>query len=136
MDVTRPKMSYWVVAVLGLVWNLMGCMNYITQSNPSAVAQMPEAYQALIATRPVWATAAFGIGVFGGAVGCILLLLRRSVAVSALLLSVFGIAVTMLHAMLATALSMQVLLGTGTSVLVGLVLLWVARAAKGKGWLI
>lgn len=136
MDVTRPKMSYWVVAVLGLVWNLMGCMNYITQSNPAAVAQMPEAYQALIATRPAWATAAFAVGVFAGAVGCILLLLRRGVAVSVFVLSVFGIALTMLHAVTATGLSAQVLLGTGTSVLVGLVLLWVARAAKGKGWLV
>lgn len=136
MEVTKPAMSYWVIAVLGLVWNLMGCMNYIAQSDTAAVAHMPEAYQALIAGRPAWATAAFAIGVFGGAVGCILLLLRRGVAVSVFVLSILGIGMTALHAVLATTLSVQVLLGTGTSVLVGLVLLWVARAAKGKGWLV
>lgn len=131
----KPKMSFWVIAVLGLVWNLMGCMNYITQTNSAAVAQMPEAYQALIASRPAWATAAFAVAVFGGAVGCILLLMRRRVAVQVFVVSLAGIVLTTGHVIGVSGLSLAVLLPVTASFLVGVVLLWVAYAATQKGWL-
>jgi hypothetical protein len=135
MQVTKPTLSYWLVAGLGLVWNLMGCLNYITQTNPDVVAQMPEAYQTLIANRPTWATGAFAIGVFGGAVGCILLLLKRAVAKPVFILSLAGVVLTTLHAVVSSGASLQVALSAGSSVLVAVVLLWVAVAAGGKGWL-
>ena len=131
----KPNWNYWVIVVLGLFWNVMGSLNYITQTNPEAVAAMPEAYQTLIASRPAWATAAFAIAVFAGAVGCILLLMRRKVAFQVLLLSLLGVVVTLIHAVIATGFSGQVLMGTGMSVVVAAVLLWVARMAESKGWL-
>ena len=45
MTLVKPHFSFWVVAGAGLVWNLMGCLNYIMQANPDTVAQMPEVYQ-------------------------------------------------------------------------------------------
>ena len=131
----KPNWNYWVIVVLGLFWNVMGSLNYITQTNPEAVAAMPEAYQTLIASRPAWATAAFAIAVFAGAVGCILLLMRRKVAFQVLLLSLLGVVVTLIHAVIATGFSGQVLMGTGMSVVVAAVLLWVARMAESKEWL-
>jgi len=135
MDNVKPAISYWAIAVMGLIWNLMGCMNYISQSNASAVAQMPEAYQAMIAARPAWAVAGFAVAVFGGAVGCILLLMRRAVAVQVLCASLIGVVVTMAHVLGASGLSVPALLPVAMSLLVGAVLLWVAYAAKKKGWL-
>lgn len=135
MDMDKPKISYWTIAALGLAWNLMGCLNFIAQTNPDTVAQMPEAYGAVIASRPAWATAAFAIAVFGGAVGCILLLLRRRVAVQVLMLSLGGIMLTMVHAVLTAGFAAQVLIGTGMSLLIGIVLLWMARLASRSGWL-
>ena len=135
MDMDKPKISYWTIAALGLAWNLMGCLNIIAQTNPDTVAQMPEAYGAVIASRPAWATAAFAIAVFGGAVGCILLLLRRRVAVQVLMLSLGGIMLTMVHAVLTAGFAAQVLIGTGMSLLIGIVLLWMARLASRSGWL-
>ncbi len=132
---SKPGLNYWPIVILGLVWNLMGCLNFIGQSDPDVVAAMPEAYQAVIADRPAWATAAFAIAVFGGAVGCILLLLRRAVAVQVLILSLFGVGVTLIHAILAAGLSAQVLTSTGMSLVVAAILLWVAQMAKGRGWL-
>ncbi|WP_341368086.1 hypothetical protein [Yoonia sp. BS5-3] len=72
----KPTWSYWSVAAMGLLWSVMGCLNF----KDDCVAQMPQSYHNLIAQRPFWATAAFAFAVFGGAVGCILLLLRRAVA--------------------------------------------------------
>ncbi|NQZ72146.1 MAG: hypothetical protein HRT60_03675 [Dinoroseobacter sp.] len=86
----KPHFSYWLIAATGLLWSLGGCLNYITQTSPEAVAQMPEVYQLLINGRPAWATAGFAISVFGGAVGCILLLMRRRQAVPVLALSLIG----------------------------------------------
>ena len=135
MDTRKPKISYWTIAVLGLAWNLMGCLNFIAQTNPETVAQMPEAYGAVIASRPAWATAAFAVAVFGGAVGCILLLLRRGVAVHVLMLSLGGIVLSLVHAVMTAGFAAQVLIGTGMSLLIGIVLLWMARLAQRSGWL-
>ena len=65
MTLAKPHFSFWIFAAVGLLWNLMGCLNYIMQANADVVAQMPELYQAIIAARPAWATAAFAIAVFG-----------------------------------------------------------------------
>ena len=131
----KPKLSYWLIAGLGLIWNLMGCMNYIVQTNAEGVARMPEAYQALILSRPAWATAAFAIAVFGGAVGCILLLLRRRVAVYVLILSLIGTAVTLAQAVGFEGFSSQVMMSTGMAFLVSVVLWWTGRTADRAGWL-
>lgn len=131
MSVAKPHFSFWIVAGLGLAWNLMGCLNYIAQTNPETVAQMPEIYQVLIAGRPVWATAAFGIAVFGGAVGCILLLLRRRVAVGIFILSLLGIGLTGFFTLRVLGPVPSMIL----SALVGAALLWYATLARRFGWL-
>ena len=131
MSLVKPHFSFWIVAALGLVWNLVGCLNYVVQTNPDVVAQMPEVYQVIINGRPAWATAAFAIAVFGGAVGCILLLLRRRVAIGVLVLSLIGI--------IGTAVFTAMLIGLVPSVmmsfLVAAALLWYATIAQRKDWL-
>jgi hypothetical protein len=39
---------------------------------------MPETHRAIIDTRPAWATGEFAVAVFGGALGCLLLLLKKA----------------------------------------------------------
>ncbi|MGJ8624203.1 MAG: hypothetical protein ACSHW1_15710 [Yoonia sp.] len=131
----KPSLSFWAIAALGLFWNVMGCLNYISQTTAGSVAQLPEQYQTLITGRPVWATAAFAVGVFAGAVGCILLLLRRSVAVQLLGLSLVGSVLSLAYMVMAIGLSGDVLLSTGVSVLMACILLAVAMAARTRNWL-
>lgn len=135
MEQKKPRISYWIIAGLGLVWNIMGCFNFLSQSNIEVVAQLPEAYQALIAARPAWATAAFGIAVFAGAVGCILLLLRRRVAAQLLLFSLIGVVLTLVDAVLSVGFNSQILIGTGASFIVAGLLYWMARLADRAGWM-
>ena len=106
-------------------------MNYIMQANPETVATMPDVYQTIINGRPAWATAAFAIGVFGGAVGCILLLLRRSVAVQVLVLSLLGVILTVIQATMLVGFTPS----SALSVLVAGALLWYATIARRKNWL-
>ena len=126
-----PHLSFWIVAIAGLIWNLMGSMNYIMQTNPETVAQMPDVYQMIINGRPSWATAGFAIAVFGGSVGCILLLLRKNVAVPVFMLSLAGIVLTVIHATMLVGMVPSSVL----SVLVGGALLWYATIARRKNWL-
>ena len=73
--------------------------NFIVQMDPGAVADLPAAYQVVVASRPGWVTAAFSIVVFGGTLGCVLMLLRRATARPALFLSLAGVVLTMGHAL-------------------------------------
>ena len=127
----KPHLSFWIVAIAGLIWNLMGSMNYIMHTNPETVAQMPDVYQMIINGRPSWATGGFAIAVFGGSVGCILLLLRKNVAVPVFMLSLAGIVLTVIHATMLVGMVPSSIL----SVLVGGALLWYATIARRKNWL-
>lgn len=131
MTLAKPHFSFWIFAAVGLLWNLMGCLNYIMQANADAVAQMPELYQAIIAARPAWATAAFAIAVFGGAVGCILLLLRRRVASAAFVVSLIAIAGHSVFTLRVAGVTPSLVL----VVLVGVALLWYTSIARRSGWL-
>jgi hypothetical protein len=127
----KPHFSFWIVAAAGLVWNLMGCLNFITQTNPDNVARMPEIYQVIIAGRPTWATIAFAFAVFGGAVGCILLLMRRQMAFPVLAVSFAGIVVTAWFTFSIVGPVPAMLL----SILVGAALLWYASIVRRFNWL-
>ncbi|WP_038010008.1 hypothetical protein [Thalassobacter stenotrophicus] len=127
----KPHVTFWGVAGVGLVWNLIGCLNYVAQTSPEAVAQMSEVAQVMITGRPAWATGAFAVTVFGGAVGCILLLLRRRTAVWMLGAGVLG--------SLGTAYFTAGVLGMVPSValatLISMALFWYGTIALRKGWL-
>lgn len=89
--------GFWVVCIIGLVWNAGGAVNYLMQTNMEFVRSMPATHQAIIVGRPIWATGGFAIGVFGGVLGCIFLLLKRRSSINIFLISLIGIIVTMVH---------------------------------------
>ncbi len=133
--------SFWIISGLFLVWNLMGVMAFVMQVTMSdeALAALPEAQRDLYLNTPGWANAAFAVAVFGGTLGCILLLLRKSWAVPVLILSLAGVAVQTFHAFfLSPALDV---LGAGGLVMPILVtagaifLIWYARRARGRDWI-
>lgn len=99
---TTNKAPAWFTAVAAilLVWNLFGVMAYIMQvmMSPEAIASLPEAERQIMENTPQWAIAAFAVAVNGGALGCLLLLLKRSLAGLFLQLSLAGVLVQMFHA--------------------------------------
>lgn len=85
---------FWSVAGLGLAWNVFGAVQFtgsLSATAESLQAQGLTAEQAAVMLGyPVWMTIAFAIGVFGGALGCLLLLARRAIAVPVFALSLAG----------------------------------------------
>lgn len=126
-----PPFVFWAIAVVALLWNLIGCWNYIAQTNPELVAQMPDVYRLIIENRPGWATAGFAVSVFGGAVGAILMLLRRRVAVGVLILSLLGTLAAFYFSVRVLGLDPA----TGSALLMSVALLWFAHLAAGRRWL-
>lgn len=137
-----PVVWFTVVAVLALLWNLLGCIAFFSdlRLSPDDLAKLPAAQQALYAARPVWAVAASGVAVFGGVLGSIGLLLRRKWAFPVFVLSLLGILIQDLALfVLADGASLAgpvavVMQAVVLAIGLGLVLLsrkWIAR-----GWLV
>jgi len=140
---TSKTLPSWfkTFAIVSLVWNLMGVMAFITQllMTPEALVALPQAEQDLIANTPLLATIAFAFAVFGGAIGCLALLMKKTIAVAWFTFSLLGIAVQMFHAFF--ILNSFVVFGPGGLIMPIMVVVWaigllmVARNAKSEHWL-
>jgi len=127
--------SFWAVGVGGLVFNLMGCINFASQMNADMVESMPEAVRAIVETRPAWGTGAFAIAVFGGVLGCILLLLKKSVAYYVLIASLLGAVVAQLPFIGMAGFPIEALIGGLSQLVVTAFLIWYAKLAERKAWI-
>lgn len=137
---TTPKW-YRPVTVVALLWNLLGCAAYLADVTISAedVLKMSEAQQALYASRPWWAVSATAIAVWGGALGCLGLIMRKAWATPVLVASLAGVIIQDIGLFGLTdaaaesgpaAVAMQ---GLVLAVSIGLVVL--ARKAAARNWI-
>ena len=129
--------SFWAIGAVALIWNVMGVINFFVQMNADALASFPESHRAIVEGRPAWATGAFAIAVFGGALGCLLLLLRKSAAYYLFIASLVGVIVTMTH-----TLGVGIDFGLGEilgiilmPLVVAAFLIWYSKQAESKGWI-
>ena len=129
--------SFWVIGAIALIWNVMGVINFFVQMNPDVLAAYRESERAIVEGRPLWATIGFAIAVFGGALGCLLLLLRKSAAYYLFVASLLGVIVTMTHTLgLGIDFGLGELLGIILMpLLVAAFLIWYSKQAKSKGWI-
>lgn len=84
--------SFWVVAVLGFLWNCIGAWFYIqARLDPDAVmAGAPQEMRDYVANMPLWANIGYGFGIWGSFAGSVLMLMRSRHAVTAFLVSLLG----------------------------------------------
>jgi hypothetical protein len=87
----------WIVGIVALLWNGFGAYDYfMTRTRGAAYVEsmMPgvdgNKIMAYIDSLPIWASAGWGLGVWGGLLGAILLLMRHRLAVPVLGLSLLG----------------------------------------------
>lgn len=112
----------------------MGSINFIMQMNPDMLANYPEAAQSLIASRPMWATGAFAVAVFGGAFGEVLLLLKNSSAYYIFIASFLGVIVANIHTFNVSS-SVDIWIGSLMSLVVAVFLIGYTKLVKRKGWI-
>jgi hypothetical protein len=139
MDAKKPAANFWVISVLALLWNLAGSLNFMMQMRADSLASMPEPFHTIVANRPGWATAAFAVGVIAGAIGCVLLLLKRSASIYLFAASLLGLAIHLIPYLSPANLPAQ--LGISNAILIFVAPLIVAifqilyaRHAQRRAW--
>ena len=129
---TKVPTVYWVVAVLGLLWNCFGAYLYImARTNPDVVmAGAPQEIRDYVANMPLWANIGYGLGVWGSFAGSVLMLLRSRHAVTAFILSLVGALVSYLGQFMAGVLepAQPIMI-----LAVILLLWWYCRRAAAQG---
>ncbi len=93
----RTPVHLWIVGVLALLWNGIGCYDYLMtrMRNLDYFRSMapdtdPEAMLAWVDAFPIYAQFGWGLGVWMGLLGSILLLMRHRWAVPVFALSLVG----------------------------------------------
>ena len=95
--VERTPPHLWIVGGLATLWNCIGPTDYVMtrMHNDSWITGMmpgvdPQSIYAYVESFPVWASFGWGVGVWGGLIGSIMLLMRHRWAVPVLGLSLLG----------------------------------------------
>lgn len=138
---TKAPTWFTVVAVLAIIWNLMGVLAYLGQAfmTTEMMEALPQDQQDAYANRPAWATAAFALAVFGGLIGSFLLALKKNLAKIFLLISLVTIVINDIYSFIIidsislfgmTALYMQVFV-----LIVAISLLAMFKKAKSSNWI-
>lgn len=129
---TKAPTIYWVVAVLGFLWNCIGVYFYIqARLDPDAVmAGAPVEMRDYVANMPLWANIGYGFGIWGSFAGSVLMLLRSRHAATAFLVSFVGAAISFIGQAQA-----GVLRPAEPLMILGVILLlwWYSRRAAAQG---
>ena len=74
-----PPRSFYVISGIALLWNLVGVMVYVMQvtMTDEALAAMDPAERALMESMPSWLIGVYALAVNAGALGCLLLILKK-----------------------------------------------------------
>jgi hypothetical protein len=139
----RTPWHYWVVGVIGLLWNSYGPFDYtMTQTGGDAYLRgvgMTDPQIAWLHAMPVWMTGVWAIGVWAGLLGAILLLARRRLAFPVFVASLAAFLISLVYSyglsngaavMGDTALIMNGVILAGC-----LFLVWYSRMMAARGFL-
>lgn len=138
---STPPRSYRIVAIVALVWMLIGVALWFTglSHDDAALASMTEGQQQFVENYPLWLRWVYGIAVFAGLLGAAGLLLRKGWAVPALLVSVVCVLVQFLGGLATNAVALA---GVVSAVVIPIVVLaigaaiwWYADKARKRGWM-
>ncbi|MES2137575.1 MAG: hypothetical protein V4502_11025 [Pseudomonadota bacterium] len=94
----RTPAHLWIVGILSLLWNCFGAYDYVMTRlhNMDYLAQMgdPSLILSWVESMPMYAQIGWGLGVWGGLLGAVLLLMRSRYAVHAFVASLIGMALS------------------------------------------
>ena len=133
---------YWAVAIVALLWNLMGCAAFAMEVfAPEAMMETwTDAQKEWGKSFPVWVYIAYGGAVFTGMAGSVCLLARKPFAIPLFGICLVAVLTQMIYTMLIAG-GLQIM-GPSSAVMPLLVIvltgvfLWFSNFAKTKQWLV
>ena len=138
---TRPGW-FRIAGILFLLWNLFGCYMFWSQHSmtPEQIAALPAGQQQVWNAMPAWMWVVYGVAVFSGALGALMLLMDKRAAWPLFVVSLVAVLVQFAQAFLPGG-AVQVL-GAGAALpmpaviaAVAVLEVWVARRAIARGWI-
>lgn len=137
----KPPIWFWALAILLLLWEAVGVYACVMQLRLGAES-WPDAMdydRRLYLAMPVWYNWVYVVATFGGLLGAIALVLRRTIAVPLYIVSLIAI-VAMFGYVFATTdiIAHKGFAAAGFPIaifLLGLLAVWLARTARARGWL-
>jgi hypothetical protein len=130
-----------VIAVVALLWNLLGCLFFAVEmfAQEAAIQAMTEPQKEWARSIPGWIYVVYGLAVTTGVVGSLGLLLRKGWTISVFAICLAAVIVQMAYTMLLAG-GLRVM-GPSGAVMPSLVitiaaaLLWFSWFARSRGWL-
>ena len=137
----KPPRSFYIIGWLALAWNILGVLAYVSQVTMSeeAINSLPDARREMLLATPSWIIAMYALATNTGALGCILLLLRKLWAQSVFIFSLaciitqFGYSIIFLDYFDVATGGEMVL--AAVVVAIGIYLVLYARSSSEKGWI-
>ena len=132
---------YWGVAVVAILWNLMGCAAFAAElfAQEALMESMTDPQKAWVRSIPTWIYFVYGVAVAAGVAGSIGLAVRKGWSVWLFAISLVAVLVQMIYTMVIAG-GLQAT-GAGGAVMPALVIvlaalfLWFSWFARGKGWI-
>ncbi|MFL6829986.1 MAG: hypothetical protein ACJ8D5_05100 [Sphingomicrobium sp.] len=135
----RPVAAWFMpAAIASLLFMGLGCVSYLMHvlTDPNS---LPLDQRAAFLAEPAWVTGAYAVAVWVGLAGSVLLVMKRKIAVPALLLSLVAVLVWLAGLVLVTPLRETM---SANDLLVALVvtaltwtIFWFARHSAQRKWL-
>lgn len=142
MNELKALRIFWILGYLGLVWNIIGVVTFFmtTTASEATLAAMSADQRAFYTEIPLLITWMYALAVSSGALACVLLLMRKAIAVPVFIVSLISITFQMGYSVFFSSL---ILVQGNTAailpvliVIVGTLLVWFSLFEKSKGWLL
>ena len=138
---SKPSVGYWIIAVVALIWNAMGVFQYLASTllKDTMSEALTEEQLALMNNLPSWYNIVFAVAVFAGILGCLLLLMRKKLAVPIFLISMLAVIAQMGYWMFATDVmdvyGTEAVIMPIVVIIVSIFLYFYSKSAASKGLL-
>ena len=139
----KPGKGLMIIGILGLLWNLIGVFFWMAENfmmTEEVKAALPPERLELMESAPSWGVIVYGIATIGGVLACIMLLMRKKLAVLLFLISLLCIVIQMGYGMF--FMKWGDVLGPVDAyvmpfivIIIGLSLYRYSKKAAAKGWL-
>ena len=139
---TLVPVWYWVIPVMALLWNMMGCAAFLMEvfAQEAMMESMSEAQKDWARAIPSWIYFVYALAVTTGVAGSIGLFMQKAWSVPLFAFCVVAVIVQMGYTILIAG-GLQVMGPSGLVMPVLVIvfasaLLWFSWFAKGKSWLV
>ncbi len=129
----------WVVGIIALLWNAMGALDFVmTQTkNEAYMGEFTPEQLDFFYGFPLWLVVFWGVAVWGGVIGAVVLLLKNRLAVPIFLASLIAMLTTTFHNfVLSNGMEIMGVFGavfTGVIFVIALALFLYARSMQARG---